>query len=408
MSEGLRKRFAGDQLTRDDDGESRADEEFLTTPQVADESEMATRRVVRVRRTDRGSSSSAFANTPSLFKDVAVASDKEPPAFKVSFGAGSVVKGTAVGGSPAALASSSTQPTSSLVHPPATTPTAFRFGGNATAPATAESSKTPTISFPLGASTTDSGNGSTKMGSSFFGSTSASSGTASSSAGGLSFGFGSAGIPSATKTDEPPSKEPAPAVSTAMAEPKAPVFGAGSFNFGSAVNSFVEARKKIQEEKHDQISEADGGGDDNSDKAPKDDADGSGFGSEIVEQAARNVLATAPSKLFVFAKGDGDAPGRWVERGIGEAKIIAEEKKTEAGVHVHRLLVRGGYALNATVGKNLFTLSKTEAKHLILAVATSEGPHTYLLKFTGPNAEANTKKFSEAIKQIMEEPEKAG
>lgn len=193
---------------------------------------------------------------------------------------------------------------------------------------------------------------------------------------------------------------------TSAAQPKAPVFGAGSFNFGAAVNSFVEARKKMQEERG-QESEADGEGEDKGSDAPKDDADGTGFGSEVVEQSARDVLATAPSKLYLFEKGEGDTPGRWAERGAGEVKLIAEEKKAEVGVHVHRLLVRGGYALNATVGKNLFTLSKTEAKHLILAVATSEGPHTYLLKFTGPNAEVNTTKFSEAIKKIIQEAEKA-
>ncbi|TPP49537.1 NUP50 (Nucleoporin 50 kDa) family protein [Leishmania donovani] len=322
MSEGPRKRVAGAQLSRDDDGEGRADDEFVTTPQVADESEMANRRVVRVRRPDGATSSAnAFARGPSLFKDVSLGSDKEPPVFKMPFGAGDASKGTAAAFSFAAPASSSSKSSSSFGLPPTTKPSGFSFGGSTASPATTGTSTTPKTPFSFGGLPTDGSSATTGTTSSFsLGTNSAPSVTASTPAGGFSFGF-------------------APA-------------------------------------------------------------------NEVVEQSARDVLATAPSKLYLFEKGEGDTPGRWAERGAGEAKLIAE-KKAEAGVHVHRLLVRGGYALNATVGKNLFTLSKTEAKHLILAVATSEGPHTYLLKFTGPNAEVNTTKFSEAIKKIMQDAEKA-
>ncbi|CAJ1994018.1 protein of unknown function - conserved [Leishmania donovani] len=405
MSEGPRKRVAGAQLSRDDDGEGRADDEFVTTPQVADESEMANRRVVRVRRPDGATSSAnAFARGPSLFKDVSLGSDKEPPVFKMPFGAGDASKGTAAAFSFAAPASSSSKSSSSFGLPPTTKPSGFSFGGSTASPATTGTSTTPKTPFSFGGLPTDGSSATTGTTSSFsLGTNSAPSVTASTPAGGFSFGFAPAKSSATAPTDEAPAKEPAPATATAL--PKALVFGAGSFNFGSAVNSFVEARKKMQEEKGPE-SEADGEGEDKGGDAPKDDADGTGFGSEVVEQSARDVLATAPSKLYLFEKGEGDTPGRWAERGAGEAKLIAE-KKAEAGVHVHRLLVRGGYALNATVGKNLFTLSKTEAKHLILAVATSEGPHTYLLKFTGPNAEVNTTKFSEAIKKIMQEAEKA-
>nr|VDZ49838.1 hypothetical_protein_conserved [Leishmania donovani] len=320
------------------------------------------------------------------------------------FGAGDASKGTAAAFSFAAPASSSSKSSSSFGLPPTTKPSGFSFGGSTASPATTGTSTTPKTPFSFGGLPTDGSSATTGTTSSFsLGTNSAPSVTASTPAGGFSFGFAPAKSSATAPTDEAPAKEPAPATATAL--PKALVFGAGSFNFGSAVNSFVEARKKMQEEKGPE-SEADGEGEDKGGDAPKDDADGTGFGSEVVEQSARDVLATAPSKLYLFEKGEGDTPGRWAERGAGEAKLIAE-KKAEAGVHVHRLLVRGGYALNATVGKNLFTLSKTEAKHLILAVATSEGPHTYLLKFTGPNAEVNTTKFSEAIKKIMQEAEKA-
>ncbi|KAG5464465.1 hypothetical protein LSCM1_00654 [Leishmania martiniquensis] len=404
MNEGPRKRLAGGQLTRDDDGEGRADDEFVTTPQVADDSEMANRRVVRVRRLERGSAASAYTGGPSLFKDVALASDKEPPVVKMSFGASSARKGTAA---PSAFsaARSPSNPSPAVGLAANTTPSGFHFGGSTSSAATTGSSATPTAPFSFGESATNVSRAPTGVTGSFsFGSASAPLSGASKSAGGFSFGFASVKSPLTTTADETAAKELAP--ETATAQPKAPVFGAGSFNFGSAVNSFVEARKKIQEEKSEKLA-ADGEGQDSGDDAPKDDAEGTGFGSEIVEQSARDVLATSPSKLFLFEKGEGETPGRWVERGAGEAKLIAEEKKSEAGVYVHRLLVRGGYALNATVRKNLFTLSKTEARHLILAVATSEGPRTYLLKLTGPNAEANTTKFSEAIKKIMQESEKA-
>ncbi|KAG5465205.1 hypothetical protein LSCM4_00658 [Leishmania orientalis] len=405
MSEGPRKRLAGGQLTRDDDGEGRADDDFVTTPQVADDSEMANRRVVRVRRPDGATSTAnAFTSGASLFKDVALASDKEPSVAKMSFGTGSTSKGTATAFSFSAPTSSSSQSSSFSGLPPTTTPSGFHFGGGATSSATTGSSAAPTIPFSFVGSTTSESKAPTGVAGSFsFGTNSAPSSGAGKPTGGFSFGFAPFKSPSTTTTDEAPAREQ-PA--TATAQPKAPIFGAGSFNFGSAVNSFVEARKKIQEEKSEKMAD-DGEGEDDGDDAPKDDADGTGFGSEIVEQSARDVLVTSPAKLFLFEKGEGGAGGRWVERGAGEAKLIAEEKKAEAGVCVYRLLVRGGYALNATVGKNLFTLSKTEAKHLILAVATSEGPRTYLLKLTGPNAEANTTKFSEAIKKIMQEAEKA-
>ncbi|GET93715.1 hypothetical protein, conserved [Leishmania tarentolae] len=406
MSEGPRKRVAGGQLSRDDDGEGRADDEFVTTPQIADESEMANRRVVRVRRPDGAiSAANTFAQGPSLFKNVPLGSDKEPPAFKMPFRADDTSKGTAAAFSFAAPASSSSQSSSSFGLPSTNKPSGFSFGGSTGSSATTGSTSKAPITFSFSGLPADDGRTPTEATSRFsFGTTSAPSTAEGKQASGFHFGFASAESPATAVTDEAPEKEPAPA--TTKVQAKAPVFGAGSFNFGSAVNSFVEARKKMQEDKSQEL-EADGEGEVKSGDAPKDDADGTSFGSEVVEQSARDVLATAPSKLYLFEKGEGDKPGRWAERGAGEAKLIAEESKAESGAHVHRLLVRGGYALNATLGKKLFTLSKTEAKHLILAVATSEGPHTYLLKFTGPNAEANTTKFSEAIKKVMQEVEKA-
>ncbi|CAJ1038738.1 hypothetical protein Q4I30_008370 [Leishmania utingensis] len=326
--------------------------------------------------------------------------DKEKPLFKVPFVAGKESKSTVTSFSFAAPESSASQPSPSFGFPTSTTPSESNLGGSTTCPEVTGSSTKPAIPFSFGGSQANNSSAPTGMASSFcFHTSTAPSSAMKKPVSDFSVGFLPAKSSTTTTTEEAPAKEPTAVTETA--QPKAPIFGAGSFNFGSAVNSFVEARKKMQEENKDQNLGAD-----DDDDAPKDGADGTGFGSEIVEQSAREVLATAPSKLFLFEKGKGDTPGRWVEHGRGEAKLVAEEK-TESRVHVHRLLVRGGYSLNATVGKNLFTLSKAEARHLIVAVATSEGPHTYLLKFTGPNAEANTTKFSEAIKKIMQEETEA-
>ncbi|KAK7201610.1 NUP50 (Nucleoporin 50 kDa) [Novymonas esmeraldas] len=429
MSGDSRKRVATTQLTRDDgDGDRRGDDDFVTAPQIADSSEMSTRRVVRVRRgPDEPASARSFANTPSLFKDIAGPTETAPTTSKWGIGANEAGKGAptpffSFGATTAASSSSSTAaaPASSAAPTATAAPSSgFSFGSGGTAgPATTAAAGTPPIAFSFGGQPSSGGGGSnnnaaagTASGFSFGTGVAAAPTTAGVEAGsGFSFGFppstSSSQPPNAAETATAAAESAAPKTATATAT--APVFGSGSFNFGVAVNSFVEARKKLHEESKDAVQEAgDGDSANDGDDAPKGDGNGTGFGSEIVEPTARDVVASGPSKLFLFEKGDDGAAGHWVERGAGDAKLVAEEPKTAAGARVHRLLVRSGYSLNATLGKNLFALSKTEAKHLILAVATSAGPRTYLLKFTGPNAETNTATFSEAIKKVMQEVEKA-
>lgn len=403
------KRAAESQLTRDDDGEGRADDDFVTTPQVADTAAMATRRVVKVRRPEGGSSSSATTGSGSstgFFKDAATAASNAAPAkpaFGFGFGFG-------------ANSTSSTDKT-------ATTTNAFSFGGTTT---TAGSAK-PTFSFP---STVSTSTAALSLGPKSEGSTSATAapptfsfGAAAPASGDAAkkptTGFSFGGLTSTMNTTATTANTTASSASssaedketakaTAPTDEKKAVFGAGSFNFGSAVNSFVAARAKMQEEAKEtktnqEGSEATAAVDGHDEDKP----DPAGFGSEIVEQTARDVLVTAPSKLYVFEKGDEGKAGRWAERGVGDAKLISQPKEGEDKGHIYRLLVRGGYSLNATIKKNTLSLSKAEAKHLILLVATADGPQTYLLKFTGPSAEANTTRFSEELKKVLAEVSKA-
>ncbi|KPA81778.1 hypothetical protein ABB37_04058 [Leptomonas pyrrhocoris] len=409
------KRAAETQLTRDNDGEDRAEEEFVTTPQIADESEMATRRVVKVRRPEASSAKPTSGSTSGFFKDAATAASSAAPAkptFGFKFDSSSNGGGNSSTG----------------------TATAFSFGPT---PATAAATK-PTFGFPASSATAGASSGfsfgnkaaptATTSTSSFTAATTATSGGgSSSSANPIAFSFGAAppasgdaakkpatgfnfGLPATAATTATTAS--APGTGSATKEDEKPVFGAGSFNFGSAVNTFVAARNKMQEEaKEAKPGSSEGktekNGADGEEDEDEDKPDPAGFGSEIVEQTARDVLVTAPSKLYLFEKGEDGTAGRWTERGTGDAKLISQPNAADADEHIYRLLVRGGYSLNATIKKNTFTLSKTEAKHLILLVATAEGPHTYLLKFTGPSAEANTTKFSEELKKVVAEVSKA-
>ncbi|KPI90522.1 hypothetical protein ABL78_0282 [Leptomonas seymouri] len=417
------KRAAENQLTRDDDGEERAQEEFVTTPQIADESEMATRRVVKVRRPEASSTNPSFGSASGFFKDAATAASSAAPpkpTFGFNFGSSNNDSGStsttttsSFSFGTATTASGATKPTFGFPAPPAKTAasSSFSFGSAAAAKATTattspssttDASSSPAGTFSFGAK--PGGTGSSSSGSSAnpiafsFGTASSASGDAA----GKAAAHLKLGLPATTGSTA--DTDNAPKVAK---DDKMPVFGAGNFNFGSAVNTFVAARNKMQAE-----AKADGGkakteestmrGEEDQDKP-----DAAGFGSEIVEQTARDVLATAPSKLYLFEKGEEGKAGRWAERGTGDAKLISQPKADNAKEHIYRLLVRGGYSLNATIKKNTFTLSKTETKHLILLVATAEGPHTYLLKFTGPSAEANTTKFSEELKKVLEAVSKA-
>lgn len=415
------KRAAESQLTRDDDGDERADDEFVTTPQIADATEMSMRRVVRVRRPEGGSSSTtttaSSGGSSGFFKDAAVAAGSAAPT-KPTFGFNFGTSASGSGGSTATTA----------------TPATFSFGA-----APAEGAPKPATGFGFGFPSTTTASGA-KPAFSFSAapapstSTSASEAkedgekataapTTATAATPIAFTFGSAPPtsddaakkPAATFSfGFPTTAAPATADGASSAEKK-PLFGAGTFNFGNAVNSFVAARTKMQEEAKEgkqenkaEATAADAKDADNDNNDDDDDTpDPAGFGSEIVEPTARDVLATAPSKLYLFEKGEDGKAGRWAERGSGDAKLVSQPKAGNAAEHLYRLLVRGGYSLNATIKKNTFTLSKTEAKHLILLVATAEGPQTYLLKFTGPSAEANTTTFSAALKKVVEEVSKA-
>jgi hypothetical protein len=396
------KRAAENQLTRDDDGEDHAEDDFVTTPQVADKEEMATRRVVKVRRPEGSEKTSSSGTTSGFFKDAATAAGNAAPAkpaFGFGFGTGSNNSSTSSGapaktmngfsfGAPA----SSADATKPVFGFPTTTTSApasgFNFGN--TSSTALSSSPSTTFSFGTKADSTATGNSSGSTTTTFsFGAAANKPST------GFSFG-----LPTNTATASTADGESKPSAAAPPGDDKKALFGAGSFNFGSAVNTFVAARNKMQQEGKEAIP--DDGDHDGEDDKP----DPAGFGSEIVEQTERDVLATAPSKLYLFEKGEEGKAGRWAERGTGEAKLISQPKADEAKGHVYRLLVRGGYSLNATIKKNTFSLSKTETKHLILLVAAAEGPQTYLLKFTGPAAEANTTKFSDELKKVVEEVSK--
>lgn len=256
----------------------------------------------------------------------------------------------------------------------------------------------------IGATTHSPAAGAAPLASAFgFGSNTPSSSGTHSAASGFSFNVKSS---SPTGAAPPPAfsfglpAATAPPVSDGKGEAK-PLFGAGAFNFGSAVSSFAEARKKMEEEreKHPGKEDGDAGMSDAGDSEAEQSTPGFGGGSVAVETG--ESLAVVPCKLFSFDK----ASKQWIERGIGDAKVKRQRVPLAgdgAGEDfVYRLLVRDGYSLNVTIGKNRLVVSKVEPTHVIFTVPSSEGPVTYLLRFTGPNATEGGKAFAEELNRVV-------
>lgn len=387
--------MAGGELTKDNADNDSGDDEFVTTPQIADGEEMATRRVVKVRR-PAGGAPDATGNSASS-------------AMKVSglfSGLSAAVAPSSAAGSTTTTAMATT--TTSGLSPPLPSTVAAKpvFGFSSISSRGDQQPVAPAATFGFGTPRRDSGSSVGPVGASA--STESGSGERAAPVPSALFGLTAAVKGGGVAPAETPAVS---AEGGAVAATSAkPIFGAGAFSFSSAVNSFVEARKKMQEEK---TADGDASGDakvSDDDKADDDSGESPVFGVEVTESAARDVLASAPTKLYRYEKAEGEATGKWAERGAGEAKLICQEVSGGDDAppkRVYRLLVRGGYAMNATLGKNRFTISKAEEKHLIVAIASAEGPQTYLINFTGSNAVASAKKFSEELKRAITEADKS-
>lgn len=365
------KRMADTRPSRDDDDDrydERVSEEFVTTPQIADAEELAKRRMVSVKRT--------------------VASAASPAA-----GSGGI-SGSGGGGFFGGVTTSIAPPT-----------TGFSFGVGAKKD---EAPKLPPSTFGFGSSGTPGDKkegGSTPAPSGFgFGAPPASeapkfsfgfpaAAPASASAAPVSFGFGSKGSDAAAKP-----------------EPGKFTFGSSvKYNFSEGVSSFAEAQRKLMEENKANVA---------SDSAPaKVDGDGEGkdtgedtdvpnplSGASSIVTLSGEVLASGPSKLYVFDK----EGAKWKEHGEGDAKVKKDVVPTEdggeakkGGKTVYRLMVRDGYSLNAVVSKKGFVLSKESEKHFVFSIAVEGGVETYLLKFTGTSAETTAKKVMEEVKKAI-------
>lgn len=326
------------------------DEEFATTPQIASPEEMARRRVVRVRRPNQAGGQTA---TSGLFKNL---------------------------GSTAAAGA---QPTTTTG--PASGPFSF----------TSTTSSSSAMAMATKANTSASFSGFSSFGSAANNNMVTPASAAAAAADGTkppSFfsGFGMV----------PPNNN---AMSTTP-EGK-PVFPTGAFNFSNAVTTFVEARKKAEEAAKLQGGTGSGEQEDNDNNALGDDEDGPCGpllkSQSMIQAAPGEVLAIAPSKLFSFDK----TAKQWIERGEGDAKLKRETVKAEGDGDeiVHRLLVRDGYSLNAVISEKGFLFTSSGAKHVIFTAGTSEGPTHYLLKFVGPQAEENGKKFTEKLKSVLKQ-----
>lgn len=376
------KRAAEKQLSRDDDDDRDSQpEEFATTPQIADAEELATRRMVTVKRSTAPPASSAGG----FFKGVAGAPAPGAPGF--SFGAKTAEEAPKVpsstfgfGAAPAAApAAAAAKDENGADGKPA--PSKFSFG----APPSAEA---PKFNFSFGSSTTSTSGATAPVG----------------------FGFNFGAKAPAQPASETASKEGGGSSGeTKPAEPPKVIFGStGGFSFKDAANSFAEAQRKLTEEKKasaDATTEGEatatgGNADDADDDAPKLFANASSIVSSSGE-----VLACGPSKLYIYEKNAKE----WKERGQGDAKVKKDVVPVEEGENakqektVFRLMVRDGYSLNAIVSKKAFVLSKEAEKHIIFSIATADaGVETYLLKFTGPTAESTTKKVIEELKKVIE------
>ncbi|CCW63258.1 unnamed protein product [Phytomonas sp. EM1] len=200
------------------------------------------------------------------------------------------------------------------------------------------------------------------------------------------------------------------------------LFGSSTFSFAGAVKSFVDARKRLEEDRKNATennednalnTEGDDAHHEAKDHESGDTADK--FESHSIVARTGEVLVSAPCKLFLFDSKD----KKWLDRGESEAKVKREhydgpettsgnapddacKENSNAAHHCYRLLVRNGYSLNSLIGKNVFVLGKEGPKHIVFSVSNLEGGvANYLLKFTGPNGESNTKKFLEEIRKAM-------
>uniref|UniRef100_A0A0A9X418 Retinoid-binding protein 7 n=1 Tax=Lygus hesperus TaxID=30085 RepID=A0A0A9X418_LYGHE len=75
--------------------------------------------------------------------------------------------------------------------------------------------------------------------------------------------------------------------------------------------------------------------------------------------------------------------------------------------YIYRFLVRDGYSLNVTIAYHTLVIVKEEQKYIIFTVNTSSGLQTYLLKFTGPNAESDCVKITTELKNANRAVEEA-
>lgn len=363
--EPSRKRTADTQISKDDyDNDDRDNETFVVTPQVADEAEMATRRVVRVRRPEPSSTPSTGKG---FFKNLSTTTPAAAPAFKSTFGEASTSTTPSFGFTSKAMDGSATN------HTPA-----FSFGSVAT-----EACKS---AFSCGASaTTDAAKKAEAPATFCFGSPPPPSGSGTTAAKPV-FTFGAA--PAATTAPVEGKAED----SEATAEKK-PIFG--SFCFASAVTSFAEARQKLDADRKPEEMDTP-----QKELAEAHEEDGdvpTVFTGQSVVVSAGEVLTSAPVKLYSFDK-EGNM---WVGCGEGLAKLKFEDGEDQKAVY--RMLVRDGYSLNAKLGKNLIVLGKEAEKHIIFSIANKEGAlTTYLMKFTGNNAETNAKVFIEKLKGTIE------